>query len=130
MPDWSDPDARPSGSRLGPGVAVPVLAALATMVLAAHFLRDGNLAVVVVLIALIPLLGLQRRWVPRVFQAVLGLGALEWLRTLLELRDLRQALGQPHARMVAILGSVAVVTALTAAAFELPGVRGWYRRTH
>lgn len=124
----TDPDTPQPAARLGPGLAVPVLAALATMVLAAHFLRDGNLAAVVILIALIPLLGLQRRWVPRVFQVILGLGALEWLRTLLALRDMREALGQPHARMVAILGTVAVFTALTAAAFELPRVRGWYRR--
>ena len=126
----SDPDTlQPSGSRLGSGLAVPVLAALATALLGAHFLRDGNLPVVVVLIALIPLLGLQRRWVPRVFQVILGLGALEWLRTLLELREVRQSLGQPHGRMVVILGSVAVVTALSAAAFELPPVRDWYRGT-
>ena len=104
-----------------------VPATLATLVLAAHFLRAGWLPVVVVLVAMIPLLGLRRRWVPRLFQGVLGLGALEWLRTLLELRELREALGQPHARMVAILGSVAVVTALAAAAFELPAVRNWYR---
>ncbi|MDX1676074.1 MAG: hypothetical protein R3314_14865 [Longimicrobiales bacterium] len=105
-----------------------VPAALSTVVLAAHFLRAGWLPLVVVLLALIPLLGLRRRWVPRVFEVVLGLGALEWLRTLLELRDIRMALGQPHGRMVAILGAVAVFTALSAALFEIPPVRNWYRR--
>ena len=105
---------------------VPV--ALSTVLLAAHFLRAGWLPVVVILVALIPLLGLRRRWVPRVFQLLLGLGALEWLRTLLELRELRMALGEPHARMVAILGGVALFTALSAATFELPAVRSWYRR--
>ncbi len=104
-----------------------VPAVLATLVLAAHFLRAGWLPLVVILVAVIPLLGLRRRWVPRLFQLVLGLGALEWLRTLFELRDLRQALGQPSTRMVAILGSVALVTALAAAAFEIPPVRRWYR---
>jgi hypothetical protein len=101
--------------------------ALATVVLAAHFLRAGWFALVVVLVAVIPLLGLRRRWVPRLFQVILGLGALEWLRTLLALRDLRQALGQPHGRMAAILGAVAVLSAVTAALFELPVVRDWYR---
>ncbi|MFW5946851.1 MAG: hypothetical protein ACOCUW_00050 [Gemmatimonadota bacterium] len=117
-----------AASRLGLGWPVPVLAALSMVVLAAHFLRDGNLAVVVVLIAVIPLLGLRRRWVPRLFQVVLGLGALEWVHTLLQLREARQALGQPHARMVAILGAVAVISALAAALFEVPRVRDWYRR--
>lgn len=104
-----------------------VPAALATVVLAAHFLRAGWLPLVVVLVAVIPLLGLRRRWVPRLFQVILGLGALEWLRTLLALRNVRQALGQPHGRMVAILGTVALITAVAAALFELPAVRGWYR---
>ncbi|MFW6205886.1 MAG: hypothetical protein ACOC5I_01475 [Gemmatimonadota bacterium] len=123
--DDADTSKRPA--RLGPGALVLVLAAFATAVLAAHFLRDGNLAAVVVLIAIIPLLGLRRSWVPRAFQLVLGLGALEWLRTLLQLRQVRQEMGQPHARMLAILGAVALITALTAALFELPRVRSWYR---
>ncbi|MFW5951882.1 MAG: hypothetical protein ACOCVZ_07195 [Gemmatimonadota bacterium] len=101
---------------------------LSTLVLAAHFLRGGHLAVVVVLIVIIPLLGLRRWWVPRVFQLILGLGALEWLRTLLAIRDIRIALDQPHARMVAILAGVALFTAISAALFELPRVRRWYRR--
>lgn len=104
---------------------VPVI--LSTLVLAAHFLRAGLLVLVVLLIAVLPLLGLRRSWVPRLFQLILGVGALEWLRTLLVLRAARLALGQPHARMVAILGVVALITALSAALFELPHVRRWYR---
>jgi hypothetical protein len=103
-------------------------ALLGTLLLAAHFLRSGNLAVVVLLVAFVPLLGLRRRWIPRAFQVVLGLGALEWLRTLLELRRVRAALGMPHARMVAILGAVALFTAFAAVMFEVPRVRAWYRR--
>ena len=121
-------DPTPQQPRLAPVVAASVPVALAMVVLAAHFLRAGWLPVVVVLIAVIPLLGLRRRWVPRLFQLVLGLGALEWLRTLLELREIRMALGQPHARMVAILGGVALFTALTAAVFELGPIRRWYRQ--
>lgn len=100
---------------------------LATLVLAAHFLRAGALFAVVILIIILPLLGLRRWWVPRLFQAVLGLGALEWLRTLLVLREVRIALGQPHARMVAILAGVALFTLIAAALFEVPRVRRWYR---
>jgi hypothetical protein len=101
--------------------------ALSLLVLAAHFLRAGVLFAVVVLIVLVPLLGLRRRWVPRLFQALLALGALEWARTLLALRSARIAVGQPHLRMVAILAGVALFTLLSAALFELPAVRDWYR---
>lgn len=121
-------DATPSKPSRTPVLAGSVVA-LAMLVLAAHFLRAGWLPLVVVVIAVIPLLGLRRWWVPRVFQAILGLGALEWLRTLFELRDIRRALGQPHARTAVILGGVALFTALAAAAFELGPVRRWYRRS-
>lgn len=101
---------------------------LSTLLLAAHFLRAGALAAVVLLIVLIPLLGLRRWWVPRLFQLILGLGALEWLRTLLVFRELRIVRGEPHARMTAILAAVALFTVVSAALFELPAVRRWYRR--
>ncbi len=114
--------------RRGPLMAGSVVVALAILLLAAHFLRAGWLPLVVVLIAVIPLLGLRRRWVPRLFQLILGLGALEWLRTLLELRDIRMALGQPYTRMAAILGGVAVFTLLAATVFELGSIRRWYRQ--
>ena len=121
-------DATPPEPGLAPVLAGSVVVAVAMVVLAAHFLRAGWLPPVVILIAVIPLLGLRRRWVPRLFQLVLGLGALEWLRTLLELREIRMALGQPHARMVAILGGVALFTALAAPAAALGPIRRWYRQ--
>lgn len=104
-----------------------VPAVLSLLVLAAHFLRAGVLFAVVVLIALVPLFGLRRRWVPRLFQGILALGALEWVRTLLALRAARMAFGQPYARMMMILGGVVVFTLLSAALFEVPKVRRWYR---
>ena len=100
---------------------------LALLVLAAHFLRAGVLFAVVILIVLIPLLGLRRRWIPRLFQGILVLGALEWVRTLLMLRTVRLALGEPYARMAAILGGVVLFTLLAAALFEVPRVSRWYR---
>ena len=104
-----------------------VPAAFATVLLAAHFLRAGWLPLVVALVAMIPFLGLRRAWVPRLFQVVLGVGALEWLWTLLELREARMAVDEPHARLVVILGCVAVFSLLSAALFELPPVRRFYR---
>jgi hypothetical protein len=102
-------------------------AVIGMLLLAAHFLRMGAWTAVIALIFLIPLVGLRRWWVPRVFQLVLGLGALEWVRTLLVFRALRIARDMPHVRMAAILLGVALFTALAAALFELPRVRRWYR---
>jgi len=47
-------------------------------------------------------------------QAVLVVGTLEWLGTAWALAAHRMTTGQPYARMLAILGAVAVLTAIAA----------------
>jgi hypothetical protein len=97
-------------------------------VLAAHFLRVGALPPVVLLILLLPLLALRQWWVPRLFQLVLALGAVEWLTTLVHLRALRLARGEPATRMIAILAGVAAFTLLSAALFEIPPLKRRFHR--
>lgn len=101
-------------------------ASLSLVVLAAHFLRTGNLLLVLLILALIPLLALRRRWVRRAVQVVLVLGALEWLRTLLVLVHFRMMSGEPFGRMVVILGTVALFTALSALLFQTGRLRRRY----
>jgi hypothetical protein len=100
---------------------------LSLMVLAAHFLRGGHLLTVVLLLMLLGLLALRRRWVPRLVQVALLLGAAEWLRTLAELVTWRARAGQPASRLVLILGTVAVVTGLSALVFGSARLRNWYQ---
>lgn len=85
-------------------------AILSALVLGAHASRNGWPLVVVALLAATPLLLIARRlWAVRVVQAVLVLGALEWVRTLMRLTAVRQAHGMPYERMAWILGAVAAV---------------------
>jgi hypothetical protein len=58
---------------------------------------------------------------------VLSLGALEWVRTLYELAQVRAALGQPFTRMMIILGIVAAVTFCSALLFQSPALKKIYR---
>jgi hypothetical protein len=82
--------------------------------LGAHFLRSGSL-VFAVLIAASPLLLLIRRtWATRTLQVILLVGAAEWMRTLVSIASARQAAGMPWMRMAAILGTVALVTLISA----------------
>ncbi|MFQ5525473.1 MAG: hypothetical protein ACE5GX_04360, partial [Thermoanaerobaculia bacterium] len=83
---------------------------LSLLVLAAHFLRGGNLLFVMVLLTLVALLPLRKRWVGRLVQATLLLGALEWARTTTQLAMARADQGEPFLRMVLILGVVTAVT--------------------
>ena len=55
--------------------------ALSLLVLAAHFLRGGDLLPLLACIALLPLLAVPRPWATRVLQVALLLGAIEWIRT-------------------------------------------------
>ena len=106
-------------------VYVPVI--LSLVILGAHFMRYGNSMGVVGALALIALLIVRRPWVARLMQFVLILGALEWVRTLYELVQVRAALGQPFTRMMIILGIVAAVTFCSALLFQSPVLKKIYR---
>ena len=99
---------------------------LAAIILAAHFYRADSLPGVVAALALVAIAFVRRPWAARVAQAGLVLGALEWLRTMATFAAARIALGQPYARMIAILAVVALVTALAALVFERAAMRRHY----
>ena len=91
---------------------VPV--ALSSLLLGAHFLRDGNIALVAIAIALPFLLLVRKPWAVRVVQVALLGGSLMWITTAIRIGEARQAIGAPSARMFAILGAVAAFTAFAA----------------
>ena len=95
---------------------IPIV--LSLLVLGAHFLRYGNSIGVVAALLLIALLFIRRSWVARLMQVVLVLGALEWLRTMYEIAQIRALHGQPYGRMLVILGIVAAVALCSALLFQ------------
>lgn len=98
-------------------------AGLSALALGAHFLRRGDLAVVVACLALLGALFVRRRWAAHLAQLALLAGAFEWLRTLAALLPARRAAGEPWVRLVAILGGVALLALLGAALFETRRLR-------
>lgn len=94
-----------------------VLVALSFIILAAHFLRSGDLILTLAILLVPALLLVRRTWAVRLVQLVLVLGAIEWVRTTMGYIQERQALGQSWERLVMILGLVALLT--LAAAFVL-----------
>jgi hypothetical protein len=107
---------------------LPVL--LSAALLAAHLSRHDLTLLIPVALAFPALLLVRRPWVPRVVQAVLLVGALEWVRTGIVLGRARLAAGEPWMRMAVILGAVAVVTAASALVFRSPAVRARYTSLH
>lgn len=91
-----------------------VLAFVSFLLLAAHFFRAGLLPGVGAALRLLPLPWLVRPWAASLAQGGLVLGSVEWVRTLLLYASQRQVDGRPVLRLVLILGSVALVTLVSA----------------
>lgn len=99
---------------------------LSLLVLAAHFLRAGNLLMVIVLLTIVGLLAVRRPWAAYTAQAALVIGVVEWIRTLITLAAERAKSGEPGERMVLILGSVAFVTGFSTLVFGTARMRRRY----
>ncbi len=104
---------------------VPIV--LSLTVLGAHFLRYGSDIGVAASLMLIGLLFVRKAWVARLVQLALVLGAIEWLRTLFLLAQMRAAMGQPATRMTIILGTVAAVTFCSAFLFQSTRLKKIYK---
>ncbi len=90
-------------------------ASLLCVALAAHFLRAGATAGVVVCLALPAVAVLTRaRWALRGLQALLLIGTVSWIGTALRLGAERRVAGEPWLRMALILGTAAALSALAA----------------
>ncbi|MDL2718775.1 MAG: hypothetical protein PT977_13565 [Acidobacteriota bacterium] len=111
------------------GIALRLVpAVLALLVLGAHFLRAGNLALVAATLGGVSILFVGRPWAARTVQGALLLGVLEWVRTLALLAGERRAAGAPYLRMTLILAGVAILTALSLLAFRSPKVKEHFRQ--
>ena len=104
---------------------LPVI--ISFLLLGAHFYRAGWGVLAGLCVAFPLLLLLRKSWVPGVFQALLVLGALEWLRTLYVFAAMRIAFEQPWGRLALILGAVALFTALSGWVFRSRALKSLYR---
>jgi hypothetical protein len=102
------------------------LVAVALLLLAAHLLHAGLLPLAALAVLAIALLAVPRQWAARVLQAVLGVATIEWGLTAASLAQMRAAHDEPYLRLLAILGSVTLLTAIAALVFEHPRLRQRY----
>jgi len=103
---------------------IPVI--LSFVLLAAHFYRSGLVVPAAICVALLLLLIFRKPWVPKLFQLLLVLGALEWLRSLYYFAAMRIAWDQPWTRLAIILVAVALFTALSGFVFKSNALRARY----
>jgi len=87
-----------------------VLFVIAALLLAAHFMREGNYIFMMLCLA-VPLFFLfKKRWVLIFLQLAAYVGGLTWIMITVDFVRERMYLGEPWRRLVMILGPVAVVT--------------------
>ena len=101
-----------------------------SLLLGAHFLRQGLMPIVILVLLLPFLLFIRRAWAARVVQIILVLGALEWIRTLLVLVDGRRSAGEPWTRLAVILLTVAVFSGCSALVFRCRSLKARYKLDH
>ena len=96
------------------------------LLISAHFQRGGNSLIAILCLLAPGMLYFTRPWIPRILQVLLALSALEWVRTLVHLVQLRQELGMDWMRLAIILGSVALFTAVSSVVFRNRKIRAKY----
>ncbi len=89
-------------------------AALAVLLLAAHFSRAGNLLFALACLALVPVCFGRSPRARITVRSVLIAGVVVWLGTAWRIAGARAAAGEPATRMWLILGAVAAFTAVAA----------------
>jgi len=100
----------------------------AALLIAAHFLRDGNIVAVAFCLAA-PLLFFYRRWWVLVVLQLMAYGAAAtWIVTLLRIVELRQVTGRSWTAAGLILGGVALLTLLAGVLLNSRAFRARYPR--
>ena len=94
-----------------------------SLVLVAHHSRGGEPGLMGLWLTLPWALLLRRRWVDRALQLMMVAGTLEWTLTILTIVQVRLLSGQPYLRMVLILGTVGLLTAVSGLLLETGGRR-------
>ncbi len=95
---------------------IPVI--FSFLILTAHFSRINILPLTILCILLIALLFWRKKWVPRLIQISLIIGAAEWIRIAFVYIDQRKVAGEDWQRLAIILGGVALFTLLSGLMFE------------
>jgi len=104
---------------------LPVI--LSLLLLGAHFFRAGMIVLVLPAIVVLFMLLICKPGVARLVQAVLVVGGVEWIRTLLVFVKMRQSAGAPWERLALILGGMALFTVCSALVFRLKSLRERYK---
>ena len=98
----------------------------AALLLGAHFLRAGSLALVALCVAAPLLFFWRQRWSLILLQLLAYCAAAIWIAAAVQLVQMREQLGQPWTVAAIILGSVALLTLLAGLLLNSRAIRERY----
>jgi len=108
---------------MAPRISLYIVAAL---LLGAHFLRAGDLALVALCLAAPLLFAWKSRWSLIALQVLAYAATLTWIEVAIQLVQMRQQLGQPWTLAVIILGAVALLSLLAGGLLNSRAIRARY----
>lgn len=108
-------------------VVQAALICIVALLLSAHFMRWGEIGPAVTCIASLGLLFIRKRWVPTVLSIGLIGGGLLWIRSAIDLVQMRLSVDAPWLRLSLILGACATATLLASLIFRTKTMRARFR---
>ncbi len=100
---------------------------LSGVLLGAHFLRWGNIFLVLLSVAFPFMILARRRWAKIAVQCFLAFGTFVWLLVAWKIGQDRMAMGMPWIRMAVILSCVAAFNVAAALLLQGGRMRDWFR---
>lgn len=91
-----------------------------------HFLRYGLYPASILLVGLLGLLMIDRRWVARTMQVILLIAAVEWIGVMNDVVKERTMEGRSPVKSIFILGGTAAFTLFAAALYQTPRLKQRY----
>ena len=97
--------------------------------LAAHYLRFGEMLPCLLLLTYPLLLVIRHRWVPYIFSISLSMVALKWLQVTYDMVNVRLMMGDDWLRMSMIMAGVVCFTLMSMSVFQGQKLKAFYAGT-
>ncbi len=101
---------------------------IADLLFAAHVLRFSGLVPALAIVLLLATLFIRKPWIPRMWQVLLMLAVVEWLRVTAMFVRYRVAMEMPYVRLMIIMGMVVLFFVFTIFWWQNKKIQAFYNR--
>lgn len=102
----------------------------AHLLFAAHIMRSYGLFWALIVLSLLFTLFIHRDWIILMWQLIMALVTVEWIRTSIVIIKLRLAVEMPYTRLSIIMGAVILFNLFMIYLIQRPGIRKFYSKSN